>query len=139
MGIESLLFSDPTMAFLKRTLDVHDYRSRVIASNLANVDTPGYKALNLDFRKALDEAQNRLAQSAALTRTNPRHLGGDDAPDMPVEEIETEDQSIRVDANTVDQDGEMQKLAETQTFYSAAATALAKKGRIVGYALSGRV
>ncbi len=47
-------------------------RAEVIASNIANADTPGYKAKGMDFQKALQAAANN--QSSGLATTNDKHL-----------------------------------------------------------------
>lgn len=55
-------------------LELRERRATVIAANLANADTPGYRARDIDFEAALADA--RTASSDALRRTDPRHLGG---------------------------------------------------------------
>lgn len=139
MGIDRFLFSDPTLAFLQRSLNVQDARTAVIAGNLANVDTPGFKARNLDFEKALQTAENNAVRAESLKRTDPRHLPGSQEPDYPVEVIETDQDSIRVDGNTVDQDKEMAKLSSAHTYYNASLTAYTKKLKIINTALSARI
>jgi len=47
-------------------------RAEVIASNIANADTPGYKAKGLDFKQALAKAANN--QQTGMTRTNEKHF-----------------------------------------------------------------
>lgn len=51
---------------------VRDQRSTLLAENIANADTPGYKARDLDFQSALAGAKAR--QSGELGRTDPRHF-----------------------------------------------------------------
>jgi flagellar basal-body rod protein FlgB len=139
MGIDRFLFSDPTVAFLKRSLDVQHFRSKVIASNLANVDTPDYKARHVDFRAVLDDARSRLSGTLSLQQTNPRHLGDGDDAQFPVEVVEEDEESIRVDGNTVDQDKELGKLGEAQNYFTASALAVTRKLGIIRSALNGRI
>lgn len=47
---------DRTLHILEKMLDVSAYRRKLIASNIANVDTPGYKAKDIDFQKELQKA-----------------------------------------------------------------------------------
>jgi flagellar basal-body rod protein FlgB len=54
-------------------MEVRAKRAEVIASNIANADTPGYKAKGMDFQKALAQAANKQ-QSAGMTRTNEKHF-----------------------------------------------------------------
>ncbi|MCC7414423.1 MAG: flagellar basal body rod protein FlgB [Gammaproteobacteria bacterium] len=57
---------------------VRNQRAQVLASNIANADTPGYQARDVDFRAALQAAQSRgdEAAPARLLRTSARHLTG---------------------------------------------------------------
>ena len=51
---------------------VRDRRSEVLAENIANADTPGYKARDIDFQQALSNARAR--QSGAIMRTHEQHF-----------------------------------------------------------------
>ncbi|MCC5855626.1 MAG: flagellar basal body rod protein FlgB [Idiomarina sp.] len=78
---------------------VREQRAEVLASNLANADTPGYKARDLDFQSALQNAQKR--QGFTMQRTNERHFtvtlrGGGD------EKFRVPNQPDTGDGNTVD-------------------------------------
>ena len=53
-------------------LVLRSQRAEVIASNIANADTPGYKAKGMDFQKALAQASQK--QSMGMTRTNEKHF-----------------------------------------------------------------
>ena len=65
---------DPLIPVLKRTLDVNWLRQQAISQNIANVDTPNYKRIDLDFKHIL--AKKSRTQGLALRRTNPAHLEG---------------------------------------------------------------
>ncbi|MDP8225538.1 MAG: flagellar basal body rod protein FlgB [Candidatus Lernaella stagnicola] len=140
MGIESFLFSDPTSALLKRSLDIHSHRVDLIAGNLANADTPGYKARDLDFRAALQDAAEQTTMNPGhLARTHPQHLDRGDLAMEIEEQDQAEDGSIRVDGNTVNTDKELQKMAESQLMYNATITALARKMKMINQALAGKI
>jgi len=51
---------------------VRDRRAQVLAENIANADTPGYKAKDIDFQQALNNAKSR--QSGAMSRTHEQHF-----------------------------------------------------------------
>ena len=53
-------------------LQVRAQRAEIIASNIANADTPGYKAKGLDFKAALAQASSK--QQTGMTRTNEKHF-----------------------------------------------------------------
>ncbi|TAJ19705.1 MAG: flagellar basal body rod protein FlgB [Dehalococcoidia bacterium] len=101
-------------------------RQEAIASNLANIDTPGYTRKAVDFEAAL---RNRLTSGAAaggleggsLLRTDGRHLG---RPELPGSNSGSQAMgrdviSSRNDSNSVSVDEEMSLMAETQLRYQA--------------------
>ncbi|MEH8021340.1 flagellar basal body rod protein FlgB [Rheinheimera metallidurans] len=51
---------------------VRDRRAQVLAENIANADTPGYKAKDIDFQQALNNAKAR--QSGSVSRTHEQHF-----------------------------------------------------------------
>ena len=123
------LFSDPTQKALRTALTGLQQRQQAIANNIANVDTPNYRAKGVAFEEAL---QAELAgppkgppklQRLGLDATDRRHIplkpivrGVVDA--RPVT-FDTPDGTLRNDGNTVDVDREMSKLAETTIVYNA--------------------
>lgn len=120
---------DRTMRLLERTLDLRSGRQRVIASNLANEETPGYRASELTFMDQLQSAhKGRLP--IVLAATQPRHFwpsrGGRSAGgDGKLGEVPAGD--IPLDANSVNLELEMADCPENVMQYNAAATILAKK------------
>lgn len=137
MRIEKFLFSDPVMMLLKRNLDAQSRQIEAIASNLANIDTPGYQAVKVDFEKVYQGEMNRT-NPGLLTVTHPRHMGGGAQEGSPVPLIEREQKSGKVDQNNVELDRELSGLALAQLQYSASATAMAKKGSLLTAALESR-
>ena len=57
-------------------LKVRTQRAQLLANNLANADTPNFKAQDIDFRKALSEASSQSDQTPMKT-TNPKHIQGE--------------------------------------------------------------
>jgi flagellar basal-body rod protein FlgB len=74
MLIDRLLFADKTPQILKKSLDSQSERHLLISSNISNIDTPGYKAKDIDFKGALRDA---LGTSDGLTMrlTHSGHIG----------------------------------------------------------------
>lgn len=64
------------LAFDRAALGLNIQRERVLANNVANADTPGFKARDFDFSKALSRAAGRAgaAGQLAMEATSPRHL-----------------------------------------------------------------
>jgi flagellar basal-body rod protein FlgB len=118
------------VAALRRQMTVASARQVVAAGNIANVDTPGFKAKTIDFDKVLD---TELQAGARLVSTNARHLPGT-AIDPGV--VEAEGLQARRDGNTVQVDRELLSMTKASGDFAAAQTALAAKFRLVRYALS---
>lgn len=97
-------------------------RQEAVASNLANIDTPGYARKAVDFEAAL---RTRLTPGGAdggpLLRTDARHLGRPRAPGGGADAGGRDVVSSRNDANSVSVDEEMSLMAETQLRYQALA------------------
>ncbi len=122
---------DKTMRLLERTLDLRSARQRVISSNLANEETPGYRASELTFTDQLHSAhKGRLP--IVLTATQSRHFGiqgpqGVRAVTGKLSEVPAGD--LPLDSNSVNLELEMAKLSENAMQYNAATTILAAKFR----------
>ena len=57
----------------QQALKIHSRRSEVLAGNLANADTPGYKARDIDFKAALQQVSGSMGEPTLKT-TNPHHI-----------------------------------------------------------------
>ena len=66
---------DRLMGFHHKALQIRTDKMEVISGNLANANTPGYKARDIDFQKAMASAQYQQKQHN-LVRTNERHFEG---------------------------------------------------------------
>lgn len=121
------MFNDPSSRVMRTALSGLSQRQQVIANNVANVDTPGYMARDVQFEDALQAAMVR-AESAqrrptlALTVSHQKHLAPVDARQASQSAVQvgfTTEPTLRNDGNTVDIEREMLKLAETQLNYNA--------------------
>lgn len=109
---------DNELSFHQRALSLLAYRQQVLASNIANADTPHYKARDIDFKASLQGAM--AGGQLKLVRTNARHLASSDGAGARLL-YRTESQSS-VDGNTVDMDVERAALAENTLRYEASLT-----------------
>ncbi len=106
-------------------INLRAQRQQLLASNIANADTPNYKARDMDFNKALQSALEAKNTSAnALTKTDPAHLNGnagntgtDGTPIL----YRTPTQPS-ADGNTVDMDIERNQFADNAVRYEAGLT-----------------
>ncbi|KZE35268.1 flagellar basal body rod protein FlgB [Crenobacter luteus] len=114
--------------FQQRALGLRAYRAEVIASNIANADTPYYKAVDFDLGAALksaEAAQRRLA----LAATDARHLSGR-AAGASANGAELQYRSAvqpSVDGNTVDMDVERGAFTDNAMKYQATLTFLNRR------------
>jgi flagellar basal-body rod protein FlgB len=116
---------DEAMQFHQTALRVRAERQQVLASNIANADTPNYKARDVDFNSALKQAMSPGgAAPATLAKTSPAHLGGTagatTASGMPLLYRTTVQGSV--DGNTVDMDVERNQFADNALRYEASIT-----------------
>jgi flagellar basal-body rod protein FlgB len=110
---------DNAFAFQSTALGLRAYRQQVLSGNIANADTPHYKARDFDFPAALKEAMvGRSQASLSLEKTNRRHLEGGGAPWPARLDFRTPSQDS-VDGNTVDMDIERGLFAENAIHYEA--------------------
>lgn len=114
------LFSNSITA-LERGLDYASLQQKVIANNIANVDTPNYKAKSANFQKVMEEVQN----SFDAKRTDARHFEFSSAPKSSM--LAKKSGAYHENGNSVDLDAEMANLAENQLYYNALADRLSSK------------
>lgn len=113
---------DQDIGFHQTALNVRAYRQQLLASNMANADTPNYKARDVDFKSALTGALAGRGGSLALAATSTKHLQA--AGTQPLDgfaQYRTESQSS-VDGNTVNMDVERSAFAENAVQYEASIT-----------------
>jgi flagellar basal-body rod protein FlgB len=116
---------DETLRFQETALSLRGQRQQLIASNIANADTPNYKARDIDFGKALQGALDARAgeTTPGLTKTSSVHLspaGSTGAGDAPL--LYRSVQQGSVDGNTVDMDVERNQFADNGVRYEAGLT-----------------
>lgn len=96
---------------MERTLDALGLRQRVIANNVANVNTPGFKPSEVSFEQALSQALQADAASGSVA--NGAALA------TPIRVVQVTGTRMREDGNGVDIDKEMVDVAKTTIAYNA--------------------
>jgi flagellar basal-body rod protein FlgB len=112
---------DRTIGLLERAMDLRGARQRVIASNIANEETPGYRAKELQFKDALSQASKGTTM-VQVRGTHPGHIvigGGNAQARGRVTEVPAAD--LPLDANSVSLDTEMAKLSDNAMHYNTVA------------------
>lgn len=117
-------------------LPLREQRMKLIASNLSNVDTPGYKAQDLDFEAAMRAAQGQR-DGAQLEVTDSRHiaLGGDGLNPF---QVTREASQPSLDGNTVDPDAERAAYGRAALEYRASLSFVESKVRTLLTAITGQ-
>lgn len=123
--------------FEQTALRVRQQRQEVLASNIANADTPGYKARDIDFRQALKAATEKPRQlpDTQLALTSARHIPGKAISTQTDSLLYRQPLQPRLDGNTVDMDGERVRFADNTARYQADLAVLSVRLRILQSAL----
>lgn len=115
-------FLPPTVRTMENALNAATMRQRVIANNIANAETPGFKAERVEFEKFLQEALNPAPTHFVGRRTDPRHLEIGPQPELPAVTAGLYKDTTtwgKNNGNNVDVEYEMSKMAENQIWYNA--------------------
>src|SRR3569832_1039732 len=124
---------DKTVGLLSEALDLRSERHRAIAANIANQDTPGYQATEVNFKEALSTASGSLP--IALHRTDPAHLSPTGNGPAASHATVSSGPSHRLDGNTVNAEKEKAKLAENTLLYTASTQMIISKFRAIQSAI----
>ncbi len=125
---------DSALGIHARALMVRSRRNELLASNIANADTPGYQARDIDFRAILDSAGN----PAGLRTTHQNHLSlSGESGIAGAELLYRVPNQPSLDGNTVDPDLEKAAFAENALRYNASLTFLDRKFKGLILALKG--
>ena len=121
------IFGD-TITTLEKSLNLRSIQNRALASNIANMDTPNYKAVELDVAEKMNSKKGPVP-GLKLVRTHSDHLQirNNRSDSIKLKAVTPTAYSLRGDGNTVDIDRTMGKLAENTLLYNAAAQLISKK------------
>lgn len=121
------------------SLDHRLKRSEVIAGNIANAETPGFRSLGYDFEDQLASLAH-MDRSVPLKVNDDQHFrnnftrsDGNIDPDVYIKPTE----SVPEDGNTVDVDKEMVSMADNQILYRTAVEIINRKIGTIKYAING--
>lgn len=114
---------DSYLGIQRAALDAMNYRQVLLASNIANADTPHFKARDIDFKAALESAvAQRQSGNVGISATSSKHITGGAASSFAdALRYRTEFQPS-VDGNTVNMDIERSAFAENSLRMEAALT-----------------
>ncbi len=125
---------------LRKGLDAFALRQKVHASNIANVETPGYNAKRVTFENQLKKAISK--RSSAMALTNPNHLpfrhGLKHMERVIPRVVKDDSPEFYNGVNNVDIDKEVARMATNQIHYAAASKVLGIRYRMLKAAILGR-
>lgn len=106
--------------FQGTALVLRSERQRLLASNIANADTPGFVARDLNFSQALAQATGQLKAASSMAVSSPAHLGGKRLTSAVSAHLTYATPSqTNLDRNTVDMDRERANFADNSVKYEA--------------------
>jgi flagellar basal-body rod protein FlgB len=129
------LFSSNTVDLLKRSLDAYSLRQRVIAENIANAETPGFKARQVEFETLLREAGE---VSMRMRNSGPAHQSKSEAQSVQALVHDKSDRAMDNGINNVSIDMEMAALAETNLNHKLSTRALTLRYQLLRNSVRGR-
>ncbi len=126
---------DRDIGILKKAMDVASLRQKLMANNIANVNTRGYKAEKVAFEEAMKSAIG-FSEDMDLKKTDECHIGsGTEWSSVQPEIVRDESVSQRLDGNNVDIESEMVDMAANQLLYNALAQQVSNKISVLRYAI----
>ena len=127
---------DKALGIHQYTLGIRSERAEVLASNMANVDTPNYKARDIDFKAALSQAQSAQVGRQGLARTSEHHIAMSSrmTPEM---KFRLPNQPDTGDGNTVNIQTERNQFLQNALEYQTSVQFLSSKFKGISKALKG--
>ncbi len=129
--------NDKTLKALTTALNFREMRQELISSNVANANTPGYKAKKIDFEEALARALDVDGQMQMKTSDGGHHnVGNGGFNNLEPEIYDNPNGVVSENGNTVDVEAEMATMAENKLMYDALVQLINKKMGIMKYAIN---
>jgi len=123
-----------TSAILQKALDGTWQRQRAISNNIANHETPGYKAIKVDFEDSLDQEIRKLENSIPTKERITESLEA--LKDSEINVYSNKSTSNRADGNNVDMELENIEMAKTQIQYQYLTRSMTDMFSRLRYAIS---
>ncbi len=121
---------DQYFDFNTQALKLRSYRQQLLASNIANADTPNYKAVDIDFARELKRVSGKAPGDVRMATTNQRHLQATSGNPYNATIMYRNSVQPNIDGNTVNMDEERANFAENALRYETTTRML--NGQIKG-------
>lgn len=113
---------DNALNFHQTSLSLRTARQEMLSSNIANADTPNFKAKDIDFTNVLRDVLSTSAKTQGLTTTSAMHINPGSGSVASTQAMYRVPQQPSADGNTVDMDTERTRFAENSLKYDASIT-----------------
>jgi flagellar basal-body rod protein FlgB len=128
---------DDEIGFMRNALNLHAQRQQLLAGNIANADTPNYKAVDIDFSRALQTAMGS-SRPVGLNTTAPGHLQALSSNPLGAKTLYRQAVQPSIDGNTVDMDVERAQFIDNAIRYQFALDRIGGKFKTMELALRGQ-
>lgn len=132
MEINNLSNNSNTYELLKKGIDAASTRGKVIANNIANINTAGYKRYYVNFEDSLNNSINNME----LKKTDQKHI--DETSSGEIKVLQDTSSSMKEDGNNVDIETEMVDQSTNSLMYNALVTQINSKLQLTSYIISGK-
>jgi flagellar basal-body rod protein FlgB len=136
MGRPMALSDIPLLSMLRTKMEWHQTRQRILAENVANADTPGFRPHDLSAPKF--EREMEAPSGVTLVRTESNHIEGTNSAGSPFRNRNAGPYEIRPTGNAVSLEEEMMKVAANQMDFQAATTLYTHSLNLIKTALGKR-
>jgi flagellar basal-body rod protein FlgB len=126
---------DKALGNLPEHLSLYGQRSSLLASNIANADTPGFKARDIDFQSILAKASG---SQMSMATTQAGHIGGANAAIGGMDLLYRMPTQTSLDGNTVNTQVEQAQFTENAVRYQSTLTFLGGKFKGLKLAITGK-
>lgn len=126
---------DATIGALNTSLNLRLMNQNVISSNIANADTPGFKAQKMEFEGALREALG-VDGNLPMETDHPEHMALKATDPVQPAIFDDPNGIASLDGNTVNRSEEMARMVENQALYEASTEMLKKKLGMLKYSIT---
>lgn len=128
---------DKALGVYESALSLRSQRAGVLANNLANVNTPGYKAQDINFKQALASSRGQSASHLKAVSTHAGHIGGEKNGRFSGETLYRTPSQPSINGNTVEEQTEHAEYMKNTLEFQAAFTMLNSKFKGLSKAIRG--
>ena len=132
MEVNNLSNNSNSYDLLKKGLDAATTRGKVIANNISNINTAGFKRSYVNFEDSLNNSINDME----LIKTDTKHMDTEASGDIKTQTDTTS--SMKADGNNVDIDTEMVDQSTNSLMYNALVSQINSRLSLTNYIISGK-